>query len=89
MIGRGSIEREPEELFKGQPVVDLIFEFGIGVDAEPLLKEHTLEKQQRRVRIGTFTAGTDGIVSHQDLFNALPIDSVIERIHKFEAAIVL
>jgi hypothetical protein len=72
MIGRGSIEREPEELFKGQPVVDLIFDFGIGVDVEPLLKEHTLEKQQGWVRIGTFPTSTDGIVSHQDLFNAIP-----------------
>ena len=37
---------------KGQPVVDLVFEFWIGVDTELLLKEHTLEKQLRRVGIG-------------------------------------
>lgn len=77
MIGRGPIEREPEELFKGQPVVDLVFEFGIGIDAEPLLKEHTLKKQQQRVRVGTLSACTDGIMGHHDVFNARPIDSVI------------
>jgi hypothetical protein len=38
MILRGSIERETEELFKGQPIIDLVFEFGIGVDAEPFLR---------------------------------------------------
>ncbi len=89
MIGRWSVERELEELFKGQSVIDLIFEFRVGIDTEPLLKEHTLKEQQGRVRICTFTAGTDGIVSHQDLFDAVPSDGVIERIHKFETAIVL
>ena len=41
--------------------------------------------QPGRVGIGTFAAGADGIVSHQDWFDATPIDGVIERIHPFEA----
>ena len=33
-----------ESRFKGQSVIDLVFEFGIGVDAEPFLKEHAFEQ---------------------------------------------
>ena len=89
MIRRRPIERKPEEFFEGQTVVDLVFEFGVGVDAEPFLKEHAFEKQQGRVGIGAFTAGSHGVMSHQDLFNAPPINGVIELVHEFEAAIVL
>ena len=89
MIRRRPIERESEEFFEGQPVIDLVFKFGVGVDAEPFLKEHAFKEQQRGIGIGAFTAGSHGIMSHQDLFNAIPIDGVIEFVHEFEAAIVL
>ena len=88
MIGGGPIKGKAQELFKGQPVVDLVFEFGIGVDAEPLLKEHAFKEEQRRIGVSTFTAGTNGIVSHQDLFNANPVNGIIEIIHEFEAAVM-
>jgi hypothetical protein len=73
--------------------VNLIFEFGIGIDAclvefedhstgaEPFLKEHTLKKHKRWICISAFTAGTDSIMSHQNLFNALPVNGSIELLH--------
>ena len=88
MIWRWSIEREAEKLFKRQSIIDLVFEFGVGVDAEPFLKEHAFKEEQRRIGIRALTAGPHGILSHQDLFNALPLDGVIEFIHQFEAAVV-
>jgi hypothetical protein len=55
----------------------LVFEFGLGVDAKPLLKEHAFKKEQRRIGVSTLTAGAYGIMTYQDLFNAPPIDGVI------------
>ena len=88
MIGRGPIEREPEELFKRQPGVDLIFEFGIGVDAEPLLKHETFKKQQGRIGVGAFSAVTDSVIIHQDCIDSGPIDGIGDFFHQFEAAIM-
>ena len=58
MIGGGPIKGEAEELFKGEPVINLVFKFGIGVDAKPLLKEHAFKKEQRGPSSGTFATGT-------------------------------
>ena len=39
MIGGWEVEGKPQEFFEGNPVVDLGFQFGIGVDSESLLEE--------------------------------------------------
>jgi hypothetical protein len=38
VIRRGLIKGKLKKLFKEQPVVDLVFQFGIEVDAEPLFE---------------------------------------------------
>ena len=38
MIGSGIIQRESQELFERDPIVDLGLQFWIGVDLEPLLQ---------------------------------------------------
>ena len=88
MIRGGFAHGQTEELFKGQPLVDLVFQFGIGVDAEPLLKHQTFEEQKGPIGVGAFTAGTDRVVIHQDGIDSIPIDGMRNLIHEFEAAVV-
>ena len=64
MIRRGFVKRQLQELFKGQPVVELVFQFGIGVDVEPLLEHQTFKRQERQVGVGAFTACANSVMAH-------------------------
>ena len=64
MIRGGFIQGQLQELFKGQAIINLVFQFRIGVNAESLLQHEAFKKQQRRVGIGTFRAGADSIMAH-------------------------
>ena len=44
--------------------VNLVFQFGVEVDAKPFLKHETFKKQQRRVGIGAFGACADRLMAH-------------------------
>ena len=83
MIGRRLGKGQAEECFKGQPIIDLIFEFRIGVDPEPFLKQQAFEQKQGRVGVGTLTAGSYGVVREQELFDTAPIDGSIDGFHEF------
>ena len=75
MIRRGFAQGQAEEFFKGQPVIDLVFEFGIGIDiypvefedystgAKPLLQQHAFKQQYGRVGVSPFAAGPYGVVT--------------------------
>jgi len=74
MIRRGLSKGQAEEFFKRQPVIDLIFEFGIVIDAcpvgpedrtgaEPLLQQYAFKQQHRGISISAFAAGTYGVVT--------------------------
>ena len=65
MIGRNIIKRQPQELLEGIPVVDLGFQFQIGVDFKPLLKKQAFHQENRRVGAVSLKAFTDGIVSQK------------------------
>jgi hypothetical protein len=54
MIRGRFTEGKGEEYFKGQTIVDLVFEFRIGVDMEPFLEHEAFKQQQRRISIGAF-----------------------------------
>ena len=88
MIRRGFIKGQLQELFKGQPVVDLVFQFGIGLDTEPLLKQQAFEQHQRRVGAGALLAGANGVVAEQDGFDAGPVDGVAELVHELDGAVL-
>ena len=45
MIGSVIFKGEPQELFEGYSVVDLGFQFRVGIDAEPLLEEEAFHKE--------------------------------------------
>jgi hypothetical protein len=80
---------QAEELFKRQSVVDLVFQFGIGFDAESLLEHQAFKEQQRRIGIGAFRAGSNRVMAYLDRINSAPIDRLGNLIHEFKAAIVL
>jgi hypothetical protein len=87
MIGGRKINRELQECPEGVSIVYLGFQFGIGIDAEPLLEEETFEQDKRRIRFISFKAIADGIVSEKDLFDGLPIDGGINFFHSFDGPI--
>jgi len=47
---------------------------------ESLLEHHALEQQERGPFLGTFAAGPNGIVAHEDLVDAGLVNGVVEFI---------
>jgi len=76
MIGRSIIKRQPQELLEGIPVVDLGFQFRIGVDCKPLLKKQAFHQENRWVGAVSLKAFTDGIVSQKQALDSGPIHSL-------------
>ena len=58
MIRRGFAEGECQELFKGESIVNLVFQLRIEINVEPPLQNQAFKEQQGRIRIATFTAVT-------------------------------
>jgi len=88
MIGRGIVKRNPQKLFEGDPVVDLGFQFRIGIDLKPLLKKKAFHKDKRRIGIVALKAFTDGIISHKEAFNSGPVDSGVDLLHSFDSPVL-
>src|SRR5208283_75891 len=88
MIGSGIVKRKPQKLFKGDPVVDLGFQFRIGIYFKPLLKKKAFHKEKRRIGIVAFKAFTDGIVSQKQAFNSGPVDSGVDLFHSFNSPVL-
>jgi hypothetical protein len=61
VIGCGVVKGESQEFFEGISVVDLSFQFRVGVDLKPLFKEEAFHKQDRKISFGTSGVFTDGI----------------------------
>ena len=88
MIGSGIIERKPQEFLKGDPIIDLGFQLGVGIDLEPLLDQETFHEYQRRigfVPIGTFS---DGIVFHEKSIDPGPIHYGVDLFHSFDGPVL-
>ena len=88
MIGSGIIEGEPPELFEGDSVVDLSFQFGVGIDFKPLLEQEAFHKNQRG--IGSIALGTfaDGIVLHEQIIDAGLILNGLDLLHSFDGPVL-
>ena len=56
MVRRGFAEGQTQEFLEGQPVVDLIFQFGIGGNTKPFLQQQAFEQQDGRIGFGAFLA---------------------------------
>jgi len=87
MIWRRLIEVRTQERLKGVPVVDLCFQFRIGVDVEPLLEQEAFHENQRQISLVAFGAFTDGIVSHKRVPDSGPIHNGIDLLHPFDGPV--
>jgi len=88
MIGRSIIKRQPQELLEGIPVVDLGFQFQIGVDFKPLLKKQAFHQENRRVGAVSLKAFTDGIVSQKQAFDFGPVNDPIDFFHSLDGPVL-
>jgi hypothetical protein len=89
MIWGRLFEGDTQKLLKGDPVVDLSFQFRVGVDMEPLLEEETFHKEQRGIGIIAFATFSDGVISYKDAIDVGPIDSGIDLLHSFDGAVTI
>ena len=88
MIGRSIIKRQPQELLEGIPVVDLSFQFRIGVNCKPLLKKQAFHQENRRVGAVTLKAFPDGIISQKNTFDSGPVNDTIDFIHSLDGPVL-
>ena len=88
MVGSRLAEGKPQEGFKGQPVVDLVFQLGVGLNPEPLLQEQAFKEHQRWVGSCPLFAGTHGVMAEQDGFDPRPVDGGAELAHELDAAVL-
>jgi len=56
-------EGESKEFFKKQTVIELIFQFRIGVNVEPLLEQLAFIESPRRSGVSAFAGSSQGIMA--------------------------
>ena len=88
MIWGGIVEGKPQELFEGDSVVDLGFQFRIGIDFKPLLKKKAFHKEKRRIGIVSFKALADRVVSQKQAFNSGPVNNSVDLFHSFNSPVL-
>ncbi len=81
MIRRGLIKRKSQELLKGDPVIDLGFQFRIGINMESLLNQEALEQKQRRISGSAFNIFTNAIMFQKQAFDRRPVNNGIDFFH--------
>jgi len=89
VIGREFIHGQFQEFFERTPIVDLGFQFGIGVDVKPLLQKQAFQKQEGMVGIVALRALTDGIVSEHQAFDPGPVDDIVDLFHSLDGAVTI
>ena len=88
MIGSGIIKGEPQEFLEGDSIIDLGFQFGVGIDLKPLLEQEAFHEDQRRIgfiALGTFA---DGIVFHEQIIDTGPIHDCVDLLHSFDGPVL-
>ncbi len=88
MIGSRIIEGESQKRFEGDTVVDLSFQFGIGIDAEPLLEQQALHENNRRIGSVSFGAFPHGVVFHEQVFDTGPVHDSIDLFHSCDSPVL-
>ena len=81
MVGRGFAERQAQETFEGQAVVNLVFQLGIGGNAKPFLQQQAFEQEDGRIGFGAFLAGADGVMLHENRFDRGPFNGGRDLFH--------
>ena len=88
MIGRCIVKGKPQECFERSPVVDLGFQFRIGIDIKPLLKKKEFHQEKRRIGIITFKAFTDRVFSQKQAFNSGAVNNSVDLFHSFDGPVL-
>ena len=88
MIGSGIIEGKLQEFFERGSIVDLSFQFRVGIDVKPLLEKQAFHKEDRRIRFVSLCAFTDRIGSQEEFFDSGPIHDGIDLLHSFDSAVL-
>lgn len=69
------------------PVVDLCFQFRVGIDFEPLLEKKALHKKDWRIGAVSLCAFSDGVVSHKQIFDPVPVDGIVDVAHSLNGPV--
>ena len=88
MIGSTLIAGKSQKLLKGDPVIDLGFQFRVGIDLKPLLEQKAFHEDQRRPGLVAFVAYADGIPSHEQILDTGQIHDGIDLFHACDGPVV-
>jgi hypothetical protein len=88
MIRSRLAEGKPQNGFEGQLVVDLVFQFGVGLNPEPLLQEQAFEEHQWWVGPRALFAGAHGVMAEQEGIDPRPVEVGAELLHELDAAVL-
>jgi len=88
MIGCGIVEGEPQELFEGDAIINLCFQFGIGIDLEPLLEQEAFHKNYGMIGVIAGSAFSNGIGVHDQRINTGPVDDVVDLFHSGDGPVL-
>lgn len=80
MIGSGIIKRKPQKFFEGDFVVDLGFQFRVGINLKPLPKKQAFHQKKRWIGIVT----PSGIIIQKQAFDFGPVDRGVDLSHSFD-----
>jgi len=89
MIGSIVVKGKPQESSEGCSVVDLSFQFRVGINAKPLLEQKAFHKYQRRISCVALCALPNGIASHEQVFDSGPIHDGVDLLHSFDGPVLL
>ena len=89
MIGRGIIHGKSQKPFERGSIVDLGFQFGVGIDVKPLLKEQAFHQQGGRISFMPPGAFTDGIGSCEQGLDSGPVNDGIDLLHSFDGPVLV
>ena len=89
MIGGIIVKGKPQESSEGCFVVDLSFQFRVGINVEPLLEQKAFHKYQRRISSVALGAFPNGIASHEQVFDSGPIHDGVDLLHSFDGLVLL
>ncbi len=88
MIGSTLIAGKSQKLLKGDPVIDLGFQFRVGIDLEPLLEQKACHEDQGRIGVVSFMAFADGIPSQKQSLDSGPVHDGIDCIRACDGPVM-
>jgi hypothetical protein len=83
------IHGQSQKGLKGDPIVDLAFQFGIRGDLKPFLQHQALEQQQRRIGLAAFGALSGVIELVEQQLDRLPVNRQIQLFEHGQGAVFI